>query len=175
VVLIGLIGLIPLLTPNLIPSHLRITPYGVIKLIKPIKPIKVEITYKTNKEVERIGKEQKMVNGFPELVYEDRKEDRLNLGPNGMSIDLLRAVYRNPSIPLPVRMRAAIACLPHETPRLMVQALVNEQSFAELLERRLKHQAQIEATNGKPQQIEHQMIETSRPLPRSNDRRLRRM
>jgi hypothetical protein len=106
---------------------------------------------------------------------DQRMNGDLGFPPNGMSIDLLRAVYRNPSIPLPVRMRAAIAALPHETPRLMVQALVNEQSFAELLERRLKHQAQIEATNGKPQQIEQQMIETSRPLPRSNDRRLRRM
>ena len=35
------------------------------------------------------------MSGFPELVYEDRKEDRLGLGPNAMSIDLLRAVYRN--------------------------------------------------------------------------------
>ena len=32
------------------------------------------------------------MSGFPELVYEDRKEDRLGLGPNAMSIDLLRAV-----------------------------------------------------------------------------------
>ena len=100
-------------------------------------------------------------NGIDETVLPHLTEDHLReLGlPMGARIKLL----------------AAIAALPHETPRLMVQALVNEQSFAELLERRLKHQAQIEATNGKPQQIEQQMIETSRPLPRSNDRRLRRM
>ena len=120
-----------------------------------------------------------MVNGFPELVYEDRREDRLNLGPNALSIDLLRAVYRNPSIPLPVRMRAAIAVLPHEVPRLAVTAVVNEQDFATLLDRRLKR---MEAMNGNPPQINHtieqpqtQMIEASTVPPRTNDRRFRRM
>jgi hypothetical protein len=120
-----------------------------------------------------------MTNGFPELVYGDRKEDQLNLGPNGMSIDLLRAVYRSPSIPLPVRLRAAIAALPHEVPRLAVTALVNEQSFAELLDRRIKR---MEAMNGKPQPqtqtIEQPTIEQSidakPPPPRVADRRFRR-
>jgi hypothetical protein len=107
----------------------------------------------------------------------DRKMNgELEFPPNGMSIDLLRAVYRNPSIPLPVRMRAAIAALPHEVPRLAVTALVSEQSFAELLDRRLKHQARIENTNGRTTEpIERPLIEPSKPLPRSNDRRLRRM
>src|SRR5260221_186539 len=114
-----------------------------------------------------------MMSGFPELVYEDRKEDQLNLGPNSMSIDLLRAVYRSPTIPLPVRMRAAIAALPHEVPRLMVTAQVNEQSFAELLDRRLKRMAQInnqKTMNGNPHEIE-----VKPPMPRLADRRYRRM
>jgi hypothetical protein len=97
---------------------------------------------------------------------QERKESLIDIG-DGMSIDLLRAVYRSASIPLPVRLRAAIAALPHETPRLAVTALVNEQSFAELLDRRLKHMAQIEAINGKP--------ETQTQLPRIADRRFRRM
>jgi hypothetical protein len=125
-----------------------------------------------------------MVNGFPELVYEDRKEDQLNLGPNGLSIDLLRAVYRNPSIPLPVRIRCAVAALPHEVPRLAVTAMVSEQSFAELLDKRLKRMAQLEANGNRPQQIEKtinqpqtqpQIIETPKPLSRTTDRRFRRM
>jgi hypothetical protein len=101
----------------------------------------------------------------------------LRLRPEANSLDLLRAVYRNPSLALPVRLRAAIAALPHEVPRLAVTALVNEQSFAELLERRLK---KLDAMNGKPQPMEQTtidqpQIETRKPLSRLNDRRYRRI
>ena len=100
----------------------------------------------------------------------------LDFPPNGMSIDLLRAVYRNPSIPLPVRMRAAIAALPVEVPKLAVTALVTENDIATLLERRIKRYEEM--NNGKlidqkPQT--HPQIEQSKFLPRTNDRRLRRM
>src|SRR5258708_17641169 len=94
----------------------------------------------------------------------DKMNGELAFPPNGMSIDLLRAVYRSASIPLPVRMRAAIAALPHEVPRLMVTAQVNEQSFAELLDRRLKRIAELEAKpingNPQPQTIDQPQIET---------------
>jgi hypothetical protein len=99
----------------------------------------------------------------------DKMNGELEFPPNGQSIDLLRAVYRSSSIPLPVRLRAAIAALPHEVPRLAVTALVNEQSFAELLERRIKR---MEAMNGnQPQTIEAKPP----PLPRLADRRFRRV
>lgn len=109
---------------------------------------------------------------------ETQQANGLQLRPNANSLDFLQAVYRNPSIPLPVRMRAAIAALPHEVPRLAVTALVNEQSFAEVLERRLKHMAQVDAMNGQQQinqPIEQPQIEPSRPHPTTNDRRFRRM
>ncbi len=67
------------------------------------------------------------------LVDLQEKPREIEIGPNEMSIDLLRAVYRNPSIPLPVRIRCAVAALPHEVPRLQVTAQVNEQSFAETI------------------------------------------
>jgi hypothetical protein len=77
---------------------------------------------------------------------------------------------------LQMRMRAAIELLPYSHPKLAVTAMVTEQSFAELLERRLRHMAQVEAKGNSQQQIEQQpQIETSKPLPRTNDRRLRRM
>ncbi|SRR6266436_2847066 len=79
------------------------------------------------------------------------------------------------------RLRAAIELLAYQHPRLMVTAQVNEHSFAELLERRIK---KLDAMNGKPQPqtqqqidqpIDHPQIETPRPLPRLNDRRFRRI
>jgi hypothetical protein len=102
--------------------------------------------------------------------------EELDLEPNATSLDLLRAVYRNPIIPLSVRMRAASIAIQYEHPRLAVVAQINEQSFAEVLERRLKHLKQIENGNGgvieaKPTPT----IETKPPMPRVNDRRFRRI
>ena len=106
----------------------------------------------------------------------EAQQTPLDFPPNGMSIDLLRAVYRNPSIPLPVRIRCAVAALPHEVPRLQVTAQVNEQSFAELLEARIK---KFDAMNGKQiertQVIDQPQIEAKPVLPRVADRRFRRM
>lgn len=119
-------------------------------------------------------------------VFEERKENLIEIGSEGMSIDLLRAVYRNPAIPLPVRIRCAVAALPHEVPRLQVVAQVDEQGFAELLERRLKridamNGKAIDQTNGKdhPHAQAHPHMapitaEPPKPMSRTTDRRYRR-
>src|SRR6266436_9895524 len=80
----------------------------------------------------------------------ERGYGELEFPPNGMSIDLLRAVYRNPSIPLPVRMRAAIAALPFETPKLGITAFVSEKDFAALLDQRLKRIEQMKLIEATP-------------------------
>jgi hypothetical protein len=95
-------------------------------------------------------------------LFEDKRESPLEIPPNGTSLDLLRAVYRNPSIPLPTRMRAAIAALPHEAPRLAVTAVVNEQDFATLLEARINNYERI-ANGGTNEPVPQ--IETPRPKP----------
>src|SRR5262245_17765110 len=103
-----------------------------------------------------------------------RMNGELEFPPNGLSIDLLRAVYRNPSIPLPVRIRCAVAALPHEVHRLAVTGIVNEGNFAELLDRRIKHMEQI--SNGKTIEAKPvPQIETRHTKPHVNDRRFRRM
>ena len=52
----------------------------------------------------------------------------------------LKAVYMNAELPLSVRMRAAIKVLPFTHPKLAVTAQVNENNFAELLDRsKLNH------------------------------------
>jgi hypothetical protein len=43
-------------------------------------------------------------------------------------------------------MRAAISALPHEVPRLAVTAVVSEQDFATVLDRRLKRIEEMKAT-----------------------------
>src|SRR5262245_6512594 len=95
---------------------------------------------------------EKSMDGLPKFanVQNERpryQEPTVEIGPNGMSLDLLRAVYRNPGVDLSIRMRAAMACLPHEAPKLAVTALVSETDFATVLDRRIKRFQEME--NGK--------------------------
>ena len=83
------------------------------------------------------------------------------------SLEFLKAVYCNNELPLATRMRAAIAALPFETPKLAVTAQVSETDFASLLDRRL---AQI----ARARSIEHQPLAVA-PLPKVSDRRFRRI
>ena len=91
---------------------------------------------------------------------------------------LLKAVYQNPEVPLPVRMRAAMACLPFETPKLLATAIVNEGSFAELLDRRLKRMEEMKLIEAKPTNsnkiIEGNQVNARLP-PSIPDRRFRRI
>jgi polysaccharide pyruvyl transferase WcaK-like protein len=99
--------------------------------------------------------------------------DEIDFPLNGMSIDLLRAVYRSPAQPLGVRLRAAIAAMPHEVPKLAVNYEASTEDFAALLDKRIEHQRAIE--EGKI--IEHtpQAVEAKPFIPRVADRRWRRL
>ena len=79
--------------------------------------------------------------------------------------------YCNPDIPLAVRMRAAMAAIPYEMPRLAVTGQVSENDFAEILDRRLKHMEAIAANE--PKMIEAKRIdpvEVKPPTPSLNYR-----
>ena len=121
-----------------------------------------------------------MVTGFPELVvHESAKKEQgiVEIPPTGISLDLLQAVYRCNQLPLTTRMRAAIAALPHEVPRLAVTAQVTDMGVAELLDRRLKRLEEmklIEVNGAKVIDAKPQPVETKPPLARTNDRRFRR-
>jgi len=54
-------------------------------------------------------------------------------GDNALSF--LQAVYRDSDLPLPVRMRAAIECLPFEAPKLSATAILSQPDFGVRLER----------------------------------------
>jgi len=119
-----------------------------------------------------------MVSGFPELVYKTKEDNQLDLGPTASSLDLLQAVYRDPSQQLHTRIRAAMACLPFETPKLAVTAQITEQDFATLLDRRLKRIEEmklLEANGAQVIDAKPQPVETKPPVARTNDRRFRRI
>ena len=79
---------------------------------------------------------------------------------------LLKAVYQNPEVPLSVRMRAAMACLRFEVPKLAVTAQITEQDFATLLDRRLKRLAELKLieSNGS-RVIDQPEAEAQLPVP----------
>ena len=64
------------------------------------------------------------------------------------ALDLLRTVYRSPDLPLSTRMRAAIAALPFESPKLAVTAVIEAGDFADRLEHAIKASRQV--IEGKP-------------------------
>jgi hypothetical protein len=107
--------------------------------------------------------------------------ERFELEPNATSLKFLQMIYRSPSVPLSTRMRAAIAAIQFEHPKLAITANVESGDFAfrldQAVERSRKVSPMIEA---KP------MIEaandTKRPAPAASnghkpsvpDRRYRR-
>jgi hypothetical protein len=63
-------------------------------------------------------------------IIEDETEHTLEVAPNATSLDLLQAVYRCAALPLPTRMRAAMAALHIEHPKLGVTAIVDAGDLA---------------------------------------------
>ena len=139
-----------------------------------------------------------MQNPITLIEAHQRRVDKINgeieIGPNGTSLDLLQAVYRDPSIPLPTRLRAAMASLKHEHPSLGVSVVVNDLDIASRLDRaieRTNRMKLIEATpvtevadggnratpadGGTANGGNGDQPEVKRPLPRIADRRFRRM
>jgi hypothetical protein len=90
-------------------------------------------------------------------------------------LSFLKAVYMNVELPLSVRMRAAIELLPFTHPKLAVTAVVSEQDFATVLDRRLKRIEEMKANaiEATPL-IDGEKVDVRLP-PRLHDRRFRRI
>jgi len=103
------------------------------------------------------------------------KPDADDLPPNHTSLDYLQAVYRGQIRAEPSRMRAAIAALQFEHPKLAVQAILPMGDLAERLDRAIERSANaynskvIEHRNGgnakvingegsRPKVIEHSKL-----------------
>jgi hypothetical protein len=89
-----------------------------------------------------------------ETIYEilDRIEaqDELDLPPNATSLDFLRTVYRDASQSLPMRMRAAIAALAFEVPKLSVNANISAAGFADRMERMMASRGMSAVIDARP-------------------------
>jgi lambda repressor-like predicted transcriptional regulator len=104
-----------------------------------------------------------------------KKPQEVEIPADGISLDLLRAVYRNSSLALTTRIRAAIAALPHEVPKLAVTAMVSEQDFATVLDRRLKRIEEMKASAIEATPVIDGEKVDARLQPRLPDRRFRRI
>ena len=91
------------------------------------------------------------------------------------ALQLLQSVYQNPTVGLTTRMRAAMACLPFESPKLAVTAVIAENDFATVLDRRLKRleEMKAKAIEAKPV-INGEKVDVRLP-PVVPDRRFRRI
>src|SRR5215831_15031309 len=88
-------------------------------------------------------------------------------------LTFLKAVYMNVELPLSVRMRAAIELLPFTHPKLAVTAVVSEQDFATVLDRRLKRIEEMKGKVIEAKPIDGEKVD-ARLQPRLPDRRFRR-
>jgi len=86
-------------------------------------------------------------------------------------LSFLKAVYINTELPLSVRMRAAIELLPFTHPKLAVTAVVSEQDFATVLDRRLKRIEEMKANAIEATSV----IDGEKVDARLADRRFRRI
>src|SRR6266700_3315079 len=78
------------------------------------------------------------INAVLDQIEEDRQR-QLDLEPEANSLTFLQKVYRNSVLPLSTRMRAAMAALPHEVPKLGVSVNINDDgTFAQRLDAALE-------------------------------------
>lgn len=74
------------------------------------------------------------------------------------SLELLQSIYRDCKVPLSTRMRAAMAALPFESPKLSAVAVMSGDGFSEMLERAITR-------SRAPLQIEHREHELPEARP----------
>jgi len=101
-------------------------------------------------------------------------DDPIAVGSDAKAHDVLVAIYRNPKMPLHTRMKAAMAAIAYESPKLAVTATMSGRDFASLLEARISRYRKLEAAKIIEAQPAPQ-VETKPHLPTVHDRRYRRI
>ncbi len=97
------------------------------------------------------------MSDFPEMEYVSGDAEFFELAPGETSLSLLQKIYRSPRQPIVRRMRAAMAALQHEHPKLTAMAIdsMDGASFAAMLDRA------IARSQTPPKMIEHRPSETA--------------
>src|SRR5262249_175792 len=81
---------------------------------------------------------------------EELNGERFELEPNATSLTLLQKVYRSSAIPLSTRMRAAMAAIQFEHPKLGVTGNVEGGDFADQLEKAIERSRKVAVIEAKP-------------------------
>lgn len=112
---------------------------------------------------------------------EAQQADPFELEPNATSLTLLQKVYRSAAIPLTTRMRAAMAALQFEHPKLAVTANVESGDFAFQLDQAVERSRKVAVIEAKPMikanvssDVESKPTADATPKPMIPDRRFRR-
>jgi hypothetical protein len=115
-----------------------------------------------------------MLNTLSEIEAQQRlveELDAIELPEGATSLDFLRAVYRDPRQPMSRRMRAAVAALPFEVPKLAVTAVLEGGTdFASRLELARARSAKVIESRAEPATVATDL----RLAPPLGDRRFRR-
>jgi hypothetical protein len=81
------------------------------------------------------------MSDFPVMEYKPSDEpEEIDLTPSETSLSFLQKIYRSPAQPMSRRLRAAMAALPHEHPKLGIVATanMNGETFAGMLDRAIE-------------------------------------
>jgi hypothetical protein len=102
-----------------------------------------------------------------------RRPEEIVLGKGATAHELLKIIYQCQNLPLHTRMRAAMACLPFETPKLGITYQASESDFATLLDQRIKRH-QLRLVEHQSRLVEHQpqQIEAKSRLANHKFRRI---
>jgi hypothetical protein len=87
------------------------------------------------------------MNGMPSFAdpanLEPKADEAIELEPNATSLSLLQKIYHSSAIPLSTRMRAAIASIQFEHPKLQVTASIQADDFADQLDRAFERSRKV--------------------------------
>jgi hypothetical protein len=88
-------------------------------------------------------------------IIDGRMNAGLHLPSNLNALEFLQATYRSHEVPFHTRMRAAMAALPFESPKLQATAIIGMGvDFAEKLERAMLRSAKVRLVQARPELVE---------------------